>query len=69
MLTLLGYLGDVFLVWGVWEMGNRKRYAHLVTVVGETCWIACSLARHEYELTFICVLFGLLAARAWWLWR
>jgi hypothetical protein len=68
MIAYLGYLGDVFLVWGVWQMGNRQRYAHLVTVVGELCWIVMSLARGEYELTFICVLFAALAFRAWIKW-
>lgn len=68
MTALLGWVGNVFLVWGIWEIGNRRRFAHLLTVIGETAWIAKSLIVGQYDLAFICVVFLVLAARCWVKW-
>ncbi len=68
MLELFGWLGDLFLVAGMWGMGSRRRGAHLVTVAGECLWTLNAAVRHDWALAAICVVFGVMAMRAWVLW-
>ena len=68
MIALLGWVGDVLLVWGIWEIGNRRRIAHLWTVGGEVCWIIKSLVLGQFDLAIICVVFAGLAFRCWVKW-
>lgn len=68
MVGLLGWIGNIFLVWSIWEIGNKRRFAHLLTVVGEAAWIVKSLVLHQYDLAIICCLFLVLAARCWVKW-
>lgn len=67
---LLGWVGNFFLCWGIWEIGNKRRRAHLITVVGEACWIVKSLMPGTWlpDLAFICAIFLLLALRCWFKW-
>lgn len=67
-MALLGWVGNIFLVWGIWEIGNRRRFAHLLTVVGEAAWIVKSIAVGAYDLAAICTVFLVLAARCWVKW-
>jgi hypothetical protein len=68
MIALLGWIGNVFLVWGIWEIGNRHRFAHLLTCVGEAAWIAKSITVGAYDLACICAVFFVLALRCWIRW-
>lgn len=68
MISLLGWVGNIALVWGIWEIGNRRRIAHLITCVGEACWIVKSLWTGQYDLAVICAVFFVLAARCWFKW-
>lgn len=71
LVNILGWIGDVLLLWGVWEIGNKRRYAHLLTIAGELAWIAkCLLVTPPtWDLIVICACFTVLAARCWVLWR
>lgn len=70
MISLLGWLGNIFLIWGIWEIGNKRRFAHLLTMIGEAAWIGkCLLLTPQvWDLAFICAIFFVLAARCWVLW-
>lgn len=68
MISLLGWIGNIFLVWGIWEIGNKRRFAHLLTIVGEASWIVKSVALAQYDLACICFVFLILAARCWIKW-
>lgn len=68
MIGVLGWIGNVFLLWGIWEIGNKRRFAHLLTIVGETAWIIKSIMVGQWDLAVICVIFGVLAARCWIKW-
>lgn len=68
MIGILGWVGNIFLVWGIWEIGNKRRFAHLLTCIGETAWIIKSLAVGAYDLAFICTIFLALAWRCWVKW-
>lgn len=68
MIGLLGWIGNVFLVWSIWEIGNKRRVAHLLTIVGEAAWIVKSLLVQQYDLAVICTVFLVLAGRCWVKW-
>lgn len=70
LVNILGWVGDVLLLWGVWEIGNKRRYAHLLTIAGELTWIAkCLLVTPPtWDLIVICACFTVLAGRCWILW-
>jgi hypothetical protein len=70
LLSTLGWIGNVFLIWGIWEIGNKRRWAHLLTVVGELAWIGkCMLSEPRvWDLAVICSIFLVLAARCWVKW-
>lgn len=68
ILGTLGWIGNIFLCWGIWEIGNKRRRAHMLTVVGEAAWIAKSLWIGQYDLAVICCVFLGLAWRCWIKW-
>lgn len=69
LVRVLGWIGDVFLVWGVWEIGNKRRIAHLLTMIGELAWIGKSLlVGGQWDLILICSIFFVLAYRCWVKW-
>jgi nicotinamide riboside transporter PnuC len=64
----MDWIGNIFIVIGLWYIGNKKRWAFLFSVVGETCWIIYSLTIGLYSLAAICVVFAFLAARSYYKW-
>lgn len=68
MTLWLGWLGTVLLMIASWNIGNKRRFAHLITIVGETCWIVKAVATGQYDLAVVCVLFAVLASRSWLRW-
>jgi hypothetical protein len=67
---MLGWIGNIFLVTGLWGIGSKYRRAFLLSIVGESLWIANALSRSEpdWALAFICVVFGIMAVRGYILW-
>lgn len=64
----MGWVGNIFLVIGIWLVGYKNRKAFIFSVLGESIWLAYSIKREMYDLAFICVIFGGLAIRNWYLW-
>ena len=64
----MGWIGNIFIIFGLWFVGNKKRWAFILSVIGEVCWIIHSLLIQMYDLAIICVVFALLAARSWYKW-
>jgi hypothetical protein len=64
----VGWVGNVFIVIGIWLVGNRDRRAFLFSIVGECAWIIAALMRHQYDLAVICVVFAALAGRNYVQW-
>jgi len=64
----MGWVGNVFLVLGLWLVGDKKRSAFIFSCIGETIWVFHALSRQMYDLAFICVIFALLAIRSWFKW-
>jgi hypothetical protein len=65
---MLGWIGNLFIVAGLWGVGNKRRGAFLFSIAGEGAWIANAYSRGDWALTFICVVFLLMAVRAYVLW-
>lgn len=67
-MTYLGWIGNVFIVAGLWGIGNKARHAFIASVIGEVIWLVKSLYFEQYDLAAMCVVFAALAARSWWKW-
>lgn len=67
-ITLISWIGNIAIVLGLWFVGNKKRWAWYFSMVGESLWIAFSLATHLWSLAFICCVFLAMAVRNWIAW-
>lgn len=65
---MLGWIGNLFIVGGLWGVGNKNRRAFLLSIVGEGFWITNSYIRHDWALFSICWVFLLMALRGYILW-
>jgi len=68
-IDILSWVGNVFICLGLWYMGDKKWWAFLFSIVGETCWVVYSIRIHMWSLAFITVIFGGLAIRNLVLWK
>lgn len=64
----MGWVGNVFLIIGLWLVGDKARKAFIFSVIGESIWIYYAMDKKMYDLAFICVIFALLALRNWIKW-
>lgn len=62
------WIGNAFILVGLWGVGNKIRRAFLSSVVGELCWIVTAVDRADWALASICVVFGLMAVRGYVKW-
>lgn len=65
---MLGWIGNAFIVGGLWGVGNKNRNAFLLSIVGEAFWIANAIGRSDWALASICVVFAVMAARGYYKW-
>lgn len=65
---MLGWIGNIFIVVGLWGVGSKIRNAFLVSIAGEGFWIANSYLRNDWALFAICWVFLLMALRGYILW-
>ena len=68
---MLGWIGNAMLFVAVWQLGNKRRWAFLLTFAGDMVWLVASLRSESEEwaaMVFSCVVFGALALRNWWVW-
>lgn len=67
---MLGWIGNFFIVSGLWGIGNKVRRAFLLSVVGESLWVANALSKTpvDWALASICVVFAVLAVRSYVKW-
>lgn len=68
LMPYLGWIANVFLVFGLWLAGNRWPYAFALTAIGELLWAVKTYRLRQWDMLFICVAFALLAMRNLWLW-
>jgi hypothetical protein len=60
---IIGWIGNIILIFGNWHVGNRKPWAFLAIAVGEFVWISASVLYGSSAMIFICAVFGMLAIR------
>lgn len=65
---MLGWIGNVFIVIGLWGIGSKWRPAFLFSVAGESFWIVHSVNQEMWDLAAICVVFLMMALRGWVKW-
>lgn len=65
---MLGWIGNVFIVFGLWGVGNKNRRAFLYCIVGEAAWTANAVLKHDWALASICVVFLGMAIRGYVKW-
>lgn len=65
---MLSWIGNLFIVIGLWRVGYKDRNAFLYSIVGETMWILWSWSTANWSLLFICSVFNLLAFRNYIKW-
>ncbi len=65
---MLGWVGNVFIVVGLYGIGNKNRNAFIASFIGEALWIANAAHRSDWALTSICVVFAAMAARSYVKW-
>jgi hypothetical protein len=68
LLLLAGWTGNVFIVVGLWGVGNKRRGAFWCSMIGEACYIWRSYIARDPALGFVCVVFLLMALRGYVLW-
>jgi len=65
---MLGWIGNIFILIGMWQVGNRWRHAFFFSIVGESFYVARSYYAQDWALFWICNIFLLMALRAWVKW-
>lgn len=67
-MEILKWIGNVFIVAGLWKIGDKWRHAFLFSIVGETAWTIAAIQSGDYALATICTVFNILALRSWFKW-
>jgi len=67
-MVTLSWIGNFFIVAGLWGIGNKRRHAFLLSIAGESAWIAVAYMRHDWALASVCTIFLLMAIRGWIKW-
>jgi hypothetical protein len=65
---MMGWLGNLFIVAGLWGIGSKRQGAFLFSILGEALYIYRSYATHDWALFSVCWVFLLMAARGYILW-
>lgn len=64
----IGWLGNAFVIAGLWFLSPHSRWPFLATAVGELIWAVRSWQIGQPDMLLICVLFAGLALRNYWRW-
>jgi len=65
----LGWIGNALIIFGAWQIGYKRRWAFLVTLVGGFFWVAEGIRLVKPDLIFIEVVMGFVAIRNFLRWR
>lgn len=65
---MFGWIGNVFIVWGLWQVGNKVRAAFIYTMIGEAFYFVHVALRRDWAILAAVTIFFSLAARNWWKW-
>ncbi len=65
----MGWIGNIFIIIGLWLAGDKNKIAFLFSVVGELIWCGYSLYIKMYDLAFVCAVFAAIALRNYIKWQ
>jgi hypothetical protein len=65
----MGWIGNIFLVVGIWLIGCKRRTGFLCALVGELLWTLYARQTGQWSLIFICIVFDVIYAINYWKWR
>lgn len=64
----LDWIGNIFIIVGLWGIGNKSRNAFLFSAIGEVIYIIYAVLSGLYGLGFICMVFATIAIRNYQKW-
>jgi len=59
----LGWIGNVLIILGAWQLGHKRRWAFLITFTGGLFWVSEGIRLAKPDLIFIEVVMGCVAIR------
>jgi hypothetical protein len=65
---ILTWAANCTLIVGQLLIGRKWRHAPGVIALGEVVWFGVGVYRAQWDIAFICAVFGLLAAVNWFQW-
>ena len=65
---MLAWVGNAFIVAGLWGIGNKQREAFLFSIVGESIYIIYAAQSNLWALFAICWVFLAMAVRGYVKW-
>ena len=65
---ILAWIGNLFIVIGLWGIGSKQRKAFIASIIGEACWIVSAALSGNWALFTICWVFLFMAVRGYILW-
>lgn len=63
-----GWLGNVLLITGAWQLAHKRRHAFLITMCGGACWLIEAAKTGRADWLFIEIVMLLVAVRNYWHW-
>ena len=64
----LGYIAIIFIVVGLYTLGNKKIYSWLLQFIGEVFWIIYSIEIGSFPLLIANIIFIILVLRGFYKW-
>lgn len=65
----MGWIANCCVLFGAWNIGHRRRYGFLFTMLGCALWACIGLSLDRGDMVFIESVMGGLAARNFYLWK
>ncbi len=56
-MTIMGWVGNAFLIAGLYTMSPKRRWPFLLSLAGDGVWLAVSVYRWSPDLMFLCSVF------------
>lgn len=62
------WIANIFILSGLIFLGQKKRWAFILTAIGEVIWGYFGVWREDWPLAFIGFVFAAVAVWNWYLW-
>ena len=65
---MTGWIGNAFILLGIFAVAHRKRYGFILGITGNSLWCLRGAVTHQWDLIVIEVIIVILQAYSWWKW-